>query len=151
LWEQVEAIWSASSAGEPGDQQARRSFSRRRIGELRGLFSAGMGSWYVALEGDPGEVVGCCGVVARGSVGRFQSVDTRADRRRRGVCSRLVVEACRHSERRYGVERFVLVADAGYHALGLYESLGFEPVERVACVKFDPAAAGAGEMPAAAD
>ena len=151
LWEQVEEIWSASSEDEPGDEQARRSFVRRRLGELRGLFGAGMGSWYVALEGDPGEVVGCCGIVARGSLGRFQSVDTRADRRRRGVCSRLVVEACRDSERRYGVERFVLVADAGYHALGLYESLGFEPVERVACVKFDPTAARAGETSPATD
>ena len=151
LWAQVEEIWSASSGDEPVDEQARRSFVRRRLGELRGLFGAGMGSWYVALEGDPGEVVGCCGIVARESLGRFQSVDTRSDRRRRGVCSRLVVEACRDSERRWGVERFVLVADAGYHALGLYESLGFEPVERVASVKFDPTAARAGETAPAAD
>jgi len=151
LWEQVLEIWSAPREDEPGDEHARRSFSRRRIGELRGLFSAGMGSWYVALEGgDPGEVVGSCGIVARGPLGRFQSVDTRADRRRRGVCSRLVVEACRHSERHHGVERFVLVADAGYHALGLYESLGFEPLERVACVKFDPTVARGGEKPPAA-
>ncbi|HTY97433.1 MAG TPA: GNAT family N-acetyltransferase [Solirubrobacteraceae bacterium] len=151
LWEQVMAIWSASSEEEePGDLEARRAFVRRRLGELRALFVAGSGSWYVALEGDPGEVVGCCGIVAAGPVGRFQSVDTRADRRRRGICSRLVVEACRHSERHYGVERFVLVADAGYHALGLYESLGFEPVERIACVKLDPTATPAGGTAAAA-
>jgi len=30
--------------------------------------------------------------------------------------------------------RFVIVADAGYHALGLYESLGFERTEHVSGV-----------------
>jgi ribosomal protein S18 acetylase RimI-like enzyme len=137
-WEQVVDIWVASSEVEPPARPERRSFVYRRLGELRGLFSAGMGSWYVALDADGGEVVGCCGIVARGPLGRFQSVDTRADWRRRGVCSRLLVEACRHSERHYAVERFVIAADANYHARGLYESLGFEAVERVAGVCLDP-------------
>lgn len=145
LWEQVVDIWVASSEVEPGQEQARRSFIRQRLGELRALFSEGMGSWYVALEPDRGEVVGCCGIVASGPLGRFQSVDTRADWRRRGVCSRLLVEACGHSELRHAVERFVIAADAGYHALGLYESLGFEAVERVVGVCLDPGARRAGE------
>ena len=131
LWEQVLEMWVASSKLAPGEEPARRSFARRRIGELRALFLAGMGSWYVALDAERSEVVGCCGIVASGSCGRFQSVDTRADWRRRGVCSRLLVDACRHSERHHAVERFVIAADAGYHATGLYESLGFEAVERV--------------------
>jgi predicted N-acetyltransferase YhbS len=40
-----------------------------------------------------------------------------------------VVEAARRSVADYGVERFVIVADRQYHALGLYESLGFERAE----------------------
>ena len=104
-----------------------------------------MGSWYVALLADRREVIGSCGVVANGSLGRFQSVDTRADWRRRGVCSRLLVEACRRSERRHAAERFVIAADAGYHALGLYVSLGFEQVEQVAGVCLAPRDRQAGQ------
>ena len=144
LWEQVVEIWVSSSEVEAAREATRRAFVRARLSELRALFTAGMGSWYVALDASRNEVVGCCGIVADGSRGRFQSVDTRADWRRRGVCSRLVVEACRHSEREHGVERFVIAADAGYHALGLYESLGFEPVERTAGVCLDPTDTRAG-------
>ena len=46
--------------------------------------------------------------------------------RRRGIASRLVVDAARHSASAYGAKRFVIAADLGYHALGLYETLGFE-------------------------
>ena len=134
LWAQVVEIWVASFQLEPAREQAQRAFSRRRLGELRELFCAGMGSWYVAMPAGRREVIGSCGVVANGSLGRFQAVDTRADWRRRGVCSRLLVEACRRSEHDHSIERFVIAADAGYHTLGLYESLGFEAVEQVAGV-----------------
>ena len=69
--------------------------------------------------------------VASRDEGHGEVVDTALAHRRRGICSRLVVEAARHSAEAYGAERFVLVADRGYHALGLYESLGFEQRERV--------------------
>jgi ribosomal protein S18 acetylase RimI-like enzyme len=151
LWAQVVEIWVASSQPEPAREQAQRAFSRRRLGELRELFCAGMGSWYVALPADRREVIGSCGVVADDSLGRFQAVDTRADWRRRGVCSRLLVEACRRSQRRDAVERFVIAADAGYHALGLYVSLGFEVVEQVAGVCLAPRDRRAGEARPAAD
>ena len=36
----------------------------------------------------------------------------------------------------FGAERLVIAADAGYHALGLYESLGFERREHVFGVCF---------------
>jgi ribosomal protein S18 acetylase RimI-like enzyme len=149
LWAQVVDLWVCSAEVEPAQEAIRRSFSGRRLGELRALFSAGMGSWYVALEPGRPEVVGSCGIVASGSLGRFQSVHTRADRRRRGICSRLLVEACRHCEHHHQVERFVIAADASYHALGLYESLGFEAVERVAGVCLHPAPGRVGETGAA--
>ena len=140
LWKQVLDIWVASAELRPEEESARRSFASGRLDELRALFSAGRGSWYVALDPDRREVLGGCGIVTDGSRGRFQSVDTRSDWRRRGVCSRLLVEACRHSERHHSTDDFVIVADAGYHAAGLYESLGFSPVERVAGVCLAPRA-----------
>ncbi len=138
LWRQVLDIWVAAAELRPEEEPARRSFARGRLDELRALFSAGKGSWYVALDADRREVLGGCGIVTDGSRGRFQSVDTRSDWRRRGVCSRLLVEACRHSERQHSTDSFVIVADAGYHAAGLYESLGLRPVEWVAAVCLAP-------------
>jgi hypothetical protein len=95
------------------------------------LFVDGRGAWCVALEGeDGGEVVGSCGVVLTGARGRFQAVDTAQAHRRRGICSRLVVQASQMS----GAGRLVICADPDYHALGLYESFGFRRAERVAGV-----------------
>ncbi len=130
LWEQVfeqQCAWN----DEHDTEDAHRAFTRRRQDELRAHFQRGHGAWYVALDGDGEEVVGSCGVVAIGGRGRFQSVQTAPGHRRRGVCSRLVVDAAAMTATRYGARRFVIVADPAYHALGLYESLGFQQAERV--------------------
>jgi len=37
----------------------------------------------------------------------------------------------RRSDAQHGAERFVIVAYADYHALGLYESLGFQREEQM--------------------
>ena len=42
-----------------------------------------------------------------------------------------MVEAAQRSAAQHGAERFVIVADADYHAVGLYESLGFQREEQV--------------------
>ena len=70
--------------------------------------------------------------------GRYQAVDTAEAHRRRGVCSRLVVQAARASASRYGARQLVICADPDYHALGLYESLGFAPAEHAAGVCRQP-------------
>jgi ribosomal protein S18 acetylase RimI-like enzyme len=139
LWEQVIEIWVAART-EADSEPLHREFSIRRLGELRELFTAGAGAWYVALDPDGTEVLASCGIVVTGGRGRFQAVDTLAAHRRRGICSRLVVDACRHSVREFASRRFVIAADPDYHALGLYESLGFQPAERVAGVCLRPPA-----------
>ena len=133
LWDQVVEL-QVAARDEHFDEQMHRDFCRRRMADRRALFRAGRGAWYVAL--DPGErhVVGSCGIVVTGGRGRFQSVDTAAAHRRKGICSRLVVEAADSAAEIYGARRFVIAADPGYHALGLYESLGFKRAERVAGV-----------------
>jgi len=111
------------------EEDAYRAFSRQRLDDLCSLFRAGRGAWYVALDRATGTVVGSCGIVATAGRGRYQAVDTAPAFRRRGICSRLVVEAARRSAADYGAARFIIVADSHYHALGLYESLGFERAE----------------------
>jgi ribosomal protein S18 acetylase RimI-like enzyme len=131
LWEAVLEVQVAGR--EPGhEEESYRTFSRKRQAGLRELFRAGHGTWYAALDPGSGEVAGSLGIVVTGGRGRYQAVDTAAAHRRKGVASRLVVEASRLSTAAFGTERFVIVADADYHALGLYESLGFERRERVA-------------------
>lgn len=131
LWGAVVEL-QVASRDEGHGEESHRVFSQARLDDRRALFvEGGRGAWYVALDPDSNEVAASCGVVVTDGRGRFQVVDTALAHRRRGICSRLVVEAARHSAEAYGAERFVLVADPGYHALGLYESLGFEQRERV--------------------
>ena len=128
LWDAVVEL--QVKGRDPGyEEDSYRDFSRQRLGDLRALFRAGRGAWYVALDHATGAVAGSCGIVATGGRGRYRAVDTAEAFRRRGICSRLVVEAARRSAAVYGTERFVIVADRHYHALGLYESLGFERAE----------------------
>ncbi len=134
LWSQVIELQMASRHARFAED-AHRAFLLARARELRALFLDGRGAWYVALGGeDRGEVVGSCGVVVTGARGRFQAVDTAQAHRRRGICSRLVVQAAQMS----GAERLVICADPDYHALGLYESLGFRRAEHVAGVCLQP-------------
>lgn len=134
LWAQVIELQMAAS-DERFAEDVHRAFLQARARELRALFLDGRGAWYVALDSDDGgQVLGSCGVVLTGARGRFQAVDTAQAHRRRGICSRLVVEAAQLS----GAQRVVICANPEYHALGLYESLGFRRAERVAGVCLQP-------------
>jgi ribosomal protein S18 acetylase RimI-like enzyme len=137
LWDQVTEL-QVAGRDQWLDEQPYRDFNRTRQRDLRELFATGRGAWYVALEPDGGEVLGSCGVVVTAGRGRFQAVDTAAAHRRRGICSRLVVEAAHRATEDHGARRLVIGADPDYHALGLYESLGFEQAERVAGVFREP-------------
>lgn len=139
LWEQVAELQAVEHDDASEPEEHHREFLERRMDALRALFQEGRGAWYVALTADA-TVAGSCGVVVTGDRGRFHAVDTAAAHRRRGICSRLVVEAGQRSAERYGAERLVIAADAGYHALGLYESLGFRRTEHVHGVFQTPAA-----------
>jgi len=135
LWDQVLELQVATREAV-FEEASYRVFCRRRMDDRRALFQSGRGAWYVALDG--GEVVASCGVIVTAGRGRFQAVETAEAHRRRGISSRLVVEAAHHAADRYGAERLVIAADPDYHALGLYESLGFERRELVSGVCRQP-------------
>jgi GNAT superfamily N-acetyltransferase len=117
-WEQVVEL-QVTSRDERFEEEIHRIFRRRRLHDLRTLFRAERDAWYVALDGGDGEVLGSCGVVVTGAA-TLQSVETAPAYRRQGICSRLVVEAAHRSAEEHGARRFVIAADPGYHALGLY-------------------------------
>jgi ribosomal protein S18 acetylase RimI-like enzyme len=139
LWDQVVEV-QVASRDTKFPEDVYRDFCRARQRELRELFAIGRGGWYVALDPSESEVQGSCGVVVTGPRGRFQAVDTAEAHRRQGICSRLVVEAARRAAEDHGARRLVICADPDYHALGLYESLGFEPAERASGVCREPSA-----------
>ena len=131
LWDAVVEIQVAGREDDGTTDDEHRAFTRTRLDDLRALFRAGRGAWYVAIDPATGDLAASCGVVVTAGRGRFQTVDTLLAYRRRGICSRLVVEAAQRARDDYGAEWFVIVADADYHALPLYESLGFERAETV--------------------
>ncbi len=138
LWRQVLEL-QVAGRDDRFEEATHRDFCRRRLADLRALFRTGRGAWYVAVDPSGREVLASCGVVVTGSRARYQSVDTAFAHRRRGICSRLVVEAAHRIAAEHATKHFVIAADPGYHALGLYESLGFEPRERVTGVCRPPA------------
>lgn len=127
-WAQVVEL-EVASRDDSSDEASYRTFTTTRLRDIRSIFGARAGAWYVAIEPQSNVVVASCGIVVQDGIGRFQLVATAAAFRRRGICSRLVVDAATHATARFGAERFIIVADAGYHALGLYESLGFRRTE----------------------
>jgi ribosomal protein S18 acetylase RimI-like enzyme len=137
LWSAVIEIQVTGRDGRIGERE-HREFSRTRQNELRTLFRAGRGAWYVARAPD-GEVVASCGIVATGDRGRYQAVETLEAHRRKGICSRLLIDAAAHATAEHALSTLVIAADADYHALGLYESLGFARRELVHSVCRPPA------------
>jgi len=130
LWAAVVELQVAGRE-EGHSAESYRAFTLARLADRRVHFQAGRGAWYVALDPSNGDVSASCGIVVTAGRGRFQVVDTALAYRRRGISSRLLVEAARYSADVHGAERFVIAADANYHALSLYESLGFVRQERV--------------------
>jgi ribosomal protein S18 acetylase RimI-like enzyme len=130
LWE---AVIDIQVAGEPelfGGTAYHLGFLRARQAELRDRFStAECGAWYVGLL--DGVVTSSLGVVVTERRARFQAVETASPYRRRGIAGRLVFDAARDAAAKGQIDHFVIVADPDYHAIGIYEGLGFERAELV--------------------
>jgi ribosomal protein S18 acetylase RimI-like enzyme len=62
-------------------------------------------------------------------LGRYQSVQTHPDFRRRGIAGAMVYKAALFGLEHFNLETLVIVAEAGSPAERLYRSLGFEFAE----------------------
>ena len=131
LWEAVIDVQTTTSFEQDSGValEYHATFLRRRQLEHREIFRQGRGAWYVALLG--GAVVGSLGIVVTGGRARFQSVDTVEAFRRQGIARRLVLDAARDACGKHRIDHLVIAADPDYHAIGIYEGLGFERVELV--------------------
>jgi ribosomal protein S18 acetylase RimI-like enzyme len=103
-------------------------FTRRRTAERRHAVGLGRAVW-LGVE-SAGEIVATAGIADAGDgVARFQDVQTAVAHRRRGPASARVASGVRTASTAFGSALFVLVAERGGPAIGLYRRLGFREVE----------------------
>jgi len=129
--------WASISLAEmpnPASEVSRRCVHYQRAAYRR-LIDKQLGNWWGAFI--DGELVGSLGLFFFGRIGRFQSIVTRADQRNKGVCRTLLTEV---AQRAAGMrDRLVIVADESYHALRIYEALGFTREARIGSLCHMPA------------
>lgn len=114
-------------------EEAFMAFARQKNVQERLLVDAGRGQRFGAFV--DGELVSTAGVfVTEEGVARFQSVETHAEHRRKGLASAVVHAAGQHALDHLldgaGVRTLVIVADTDGEAIGIYRRLGFAAVER---------------------
>ena len=139
-WEWEAALENRVAARDSEhDEAGWRVYAARQISRYRAMTRAGLGNRFGAFL--DGVLVGDLGVFVRDGVGRFQTVGTHPDFRRRGVCGALVHQASLRCLAEMGAQVLVMKADAHYHAAHIYESIGFVPVERQMGMTWWPRAA----------
>ncbi|MDZ4662004.1 MAG: GNAT family N-acetyltransferase [Pseudomonadota bacterium] len=104
-------------------------FKETQFNAYREMAQAKIGNWYGAYI--DGQLAGDLGLYFSDGIGRFQSVETNPFFRRQGVCSTLLYEVSRQALAEGNLQELVIVADLDYHALSVYQGVGFKPVERL--------------------
>ncbi len=136
----AQAVENQATTREPEFNEAGyRIFRERAMDRYRRMAAAGLGDWFGAFL--RGKLVADLGIFHAGVVGRYQSVQTHPDYRRRGCAGTLVYEASRYAMEHHGLDTLVIVAETDSAAGRLYRSLGFEPTEFQAGLEkwdFDP-------------
>jgi RimJ/RimL family protein N-acetyltransferase len=104
------------------DEASYRAFYEASTESYRRMIRAGLGRWFGAFL--DGRLVADMGIFANGELGRYQSVVTHPDFRRRGICSTLLYEVGRFGLETLGMHTLVIVADAHEFAKKIYAAAG---------------------------
>lgn len=104
-----------------------RVFRQRQAQRYREMASRGLGAWFGAFSGD--RLVADLGLFHDGELGRYQSVATHPDFRRRGIASSMVSFAALYALDHFNLQMLVIVARAESPADRLYQSIGFQSAE----------------------
>jgi GNAT superfamily N-acetyltransferase len=107
-----------------------RKYLAPKLASYRRMQESGLGCWFGVFLA--GRMVADLGLFADGEVARYQSVKTHPEVRRRGICGTAVAAVGRCGLEAMGARTLVMLADPGYHAARIYESVGFRPSEQVA-------------------
>jgi GNAT superfamily N-acetyltransferase len=104
-----------------------RKFRQGQAERYRKMTTAGLGAWFGAFDGE--RLVGDLGIFVSEELGRYQSVQTHPDFRRRGIAGALVYQAGCYAFKNHDIERLVIVAEADSSPQRLYQSIGFQFTE----------------------
>jgi GNAT superfamily N-acetyltransferase len=104
-----------------------RTFRSRQMNRYRKMAESGLGDWFGAFIDQ--RLVADLGIFHKGGLGRFQSVQTHPDFRRRGIAGTLIARAGRQAMVAYGLHTLVIVTDPDSGPERLYASLGFRQTE----------------------
>lgn len=114
----------------PYEPAAYRLFRQRQMARHAALAQQGLGQWFGLWCGDA--LAASCGLMrdaARpGALGRFQHVSTHPQWRRRGLCTALIHGVSAWGFAHWQLAQAMLCADPHDVAIGIYRSLGYQPV-----------------------
>jgi ribosomal protein S18 acetylase RimI-like enzyme len=136
-WEEWLELALAQNAAEPPESRegaGYKDFLQKKISERKRMIAAGWGQWFGAYLG--GRLGATMGLFVRGGLGRFQSVDTHPEFRRRGLAGTLLYHVAQKGFAEMSAEDLVIVADQNYFAKDIYASVGFRPTERTVAVEW---------------
>ena len=122
-WAQVEALQIETGLEEGQAIETYGPFVAGRCKVRRQQSGAGHGAWFGAFDGDL--LVGDLGLMLGEGIARYQSVETRASHRGKGICPALLSMAAAWGLARQPDLRFVIIADEGGMPARLYRSRGF--------------------------
>jgi hypothetical protein len=90
-WTKAEALQAKIGLEDGRVPKFYGPYLARRNAGRRDQITKGIGQWFGAFDGD--RIVAQLGMFHDGSLARYQSVETRATHRRRGICSALLRQA----------------------------------------------------------
>jgi GNAT superfamily N-acetyltransferase len=128
-WTKAEALQAEVGLEEGRDPKSYGPYLARRNAGRREQITKGIGQWFGAFEGD--RIVAQLGMFHDDSIARYQSVETRATHRRRGICSALLRHAALWALGRAPNADVVIVAEADTDAGRLYRKMGFAHAETI--------------------
>lgn len=130
-WAQVVDLQHEVGVSDEGQNaDGHRSYIEGRFARHRAAVAEGRAMWFGAFDG--ALLVADMGVYADGRLARFQSVETRASHRGRGICAALVGVTSVWATAR--AQEVVIVADRGEAPGRIYRRCGYELRETVLAV-----------------
>jgi putative acetyltransferase len=127
-WAASAALATACDTAISEASENYRLFTERLQAARKKWLERDLATWWGVFAGD--ELVGQCGVVVCGDVGRYQAVETHPKWRRKGICHALISAVARDAFERFQLPRLVLAAELDGPALALYSRIGFQETGR---------------------
>jgi GNAT superfamily N-acetyltransferase len=104
-----------------------RVFRQRQMQRYREMVAHGLGTWFGAFSED--RLVADLGLFCDRELGRYQSVQTHPDFRKRGIAGALLYTAGLYALDHFNIDTLVIVTESESAAERLYKSIGFRFAE----------------------